>query len=343
MDDEDGSGGSGGRSRRQEFQDGLERPIQLIVARIGNTSINTPPSLVALDAPLQVNEGEVLRYQLEYIDDENDIVDFYLTSLPQFGYANITNDGLFTYVPCTDCTGNDTIGLFILERPFGVNVRMEAVGSVQVQINNVNDPPEIFFYDDIHSNLVNNYTTSLAYIEANRTDYVAVAQIGAWDLDGYEDDLSVHIISPEFGQARADIWLDIVTAAESLPVNWTQLPSSRGGVYKSYVTFIGVNITYLPYDPDNNFTDEFVVFVRDSNRRTSTLLTIQVEVLPSLCQNNGVCNGSVEDPDCSNITARRTNFIDYNCSCPIGFTGQYCENQTETAPIVPTRGEPVLP
>jgi len=295
---------------------------------------------ITLDAPLQVDEGEILQYQLEYSDNENDIVDFYLTSLPQFGYANITNDGLLTYIPCTDCVGNDTIGVYILERPFGVNIRMEATGTVQVQINNLNDPPEIFFYADIDTRSIHDNNTFMVYIEANRTDYTSVAQIGAWDLDGYEDDLSVRISSPVFGEAKAIIWLDIVTAAESLPVNWTKLPSSSGAVYKGYVVFIGVNITYLPNNPDELFTDQFDVFVRDSSRSASTVLSVQVEVLPSLCQNNGVCNGSSDDPDCTNITARRTNFDEYNCSCPAGFAGQYCEMQSETAPIpiIPTRG-----
>jgi len=300
--------------------------------------------LVALDTPLQVDEGEILQYQLEYIDDESDIVDFYLTSLPQFGYVNITNDGLLTYIPCTDCIGNDTIGVYILERPFGVNIRMEATGTVQVQINNINDPPEIFFYDDIDAKSIHDNNTFIAYIEANRTEYVSVAQIGAWDLDGYEDDLSVRIDSPEFGQAQAVIWLDIVTAAESLPVDWTQLPSSSGAVYKGYVAFIGVNITYLPNNPDELFTDQFDVFVRDSSRITSTEFSVQVEVLPSFCQNNGVCNGSINDPDCTNISARRVNFDEYNCSCPAGFTGQYCEIQSETpTATVLTRGMFIVP
>ena len=217
---------------------------------------------------------------------------------------------------------------------------MEATGTVQVQISNINDPPEIFFYDDVDAKSIHDNNTVMAYIEVNRTDYVSVAQIGAWDLDGYEDDLSVRVSSPESGEAKAVIWLDIVTAAESLPVNWTKLPSSSGAVYKGYVVFIGVNITYLPNNPDDLFTDQFDVFVRDSSRSASTVLSVQVEVLPSLCHNNGVCSGSIDDPDCSNITARRIYFDEYNCSCPAGFAGQYCEIQSETTsiPTIPTRG-----
>ena len=334
------SGSGEDTERRQESRRGyLERPIQMVVAQIGNSSINTPPSLVIPESPVQVNEGDVLVYQVEYVDDENDIVDFYLTSLPQYGYANITSSGLLTYVPCTNCTGLDTIGIYILERAFGVNIRMEASGTIQIQVNNINDPPELIFFDNVDDGSIHENTTIRTYIDANRTDFVSVAQIGAWDLDGSGDDLSVSISQPRYGQAQAVVWLDVVTTTESLPVNWSQIPSSSGAQYNRQVAFIGVNITYLPNNPDDvDFVDQFLIFVRDSSRLASTVLTVQVEVLYSLCQNNGVCNGSIDDPDCTNATARRAGFVGYSCTCPTGFTGIYCENQTEVIiPSIPTR------
>ena len=343
MEDEfvnSGSGEENDMMERQPSQRGyLERPIQLVVAQIGNASINTPPWLVIPELPLQVDEGDVLVYQVEYVDDENDIVDFYLTSLPKYGHANITASGSLTYIPCKNCTGMDTIGIYILERPFGVNIRMEASGTLQIQVNNINDPPEIFFFADVDDKSVYENTTVQTYIDANRTDFVSVAQIGAWDLDGSEDDLSVSISQPTYGQARAVVWLDVVTTTESLPVNWSQIPLSSGARYNGQVAFIGVNVTYLPDNPnDADYIDQFVVFVRDTGRLTSTVLTIQVEVLYSLCQNNGVCNSSIDDPDCTNATARRAGFDGYTCACPNGFTGIYCENQTEVIiSTAPTR------
>ena len=341
MDDDDasGSGEGSGRAKRQTFQRGyLERPIQMVVAQIGNASINTPPSLVIPESPLQVDEENVLVYQVEYVDDEDDIVDFYLTSLPKYGHANITSSGILTYVPCTHCTGIDTIGVYILERPFGINIRMDAVGTIQIQINNINDPPEIFFFDSVDDQSIYDNTTLRTIIDANRTDFVSVAQIGAWDIDGSEDDLSVSIRQPSYGQAQAVVWLDIVTTMESLPVNWSQVPLSSRAQFNGQIAFIGVNITYLPDNPDQaDYTDQFVVFVRDARRLASTALTVEVEVLYSLCQNSGVCNGSLDDPHCTNATARRAGFEGYSCTCPNGFTGIYCENQTEV--VVPT--EPV--
>jgi len=341
-DEVSGSGEGSGRAKRQVVQgDYLERPIQMVVAQIGNTSINTPPSLVIPESPLQVDEGDILVYQMEYVDDENDIVDFYLTSLPQYGYANITNSGLLTYIPCTNCTGLDTIGVYILERAFGINIRMEATGTIQVQVNNINDPPEIFFFDNIDDQSIYDNATFRVYIDANRTDFVSVAQVGAWDLDGIEDDLSVSVGQPSFGRAQSIIWLDVVTTTESLPVNWSHIPSSSGAQYNGQVAFIGVNITYLPDNPDQaDYIDQFEVFVRDVGRLASMVLTVQVEVLYSLCQNNGVCNGSIDDPDCTNATARRDGFYNYSCTCPSGFTGIYCENETELViPTKPTRCE----
>ena len=47
--------------------------------------------------------------------------------------------------------------------------------------------------------------------------------------------------------------------------------------------------------------------------------------MPSWCQNNGVCGGSKADPVCANIMARRLGSSGYNCSCPSGYGGQFCQ------------------
>ena len=64
-----------------------------------------------------------------------------------------------------------------------------------------------------------------------------------------------------------------------------------------------------------------------------------VEVLPSLCQNNGICGGSDLDPNCTDIAARRATPEAYNCSCLQGFEGEYCEIEVGAPDPTPTRGK----
>ena len=313
--------------------DFLDRPTQFIVVRIGNFSINTPPQLNLPTTPLQVREDSRNNtFQLEYTDAEDDNVIFHLASLPKLGRATITSAGFLTYTPCPNCIGMDTLEIYVVEQLLGINnVPLTATGQLHIEIANRNDVPEIFFYDptpefentfDIIAN-----STVYVYIEANRTEPAIAARITSFDYDGYHDDLSISVQSGQSGSADFKIWMDAVNTPESLPVNW--LLGSAIGMYTDYITFVGANITYFPSDSSFVGTDRISVLVQDSNRIRSEIVTVEIEVLPSWCLNNGVCGGSELDPNCTDIGARRAGFEGYNCSCLPGFGGPYCEFQLE--------------
>ena len=329
-------GGSGSGLGETDF---LDRPTQFIVIRIGNFSINTPPQLNLPTTPLQVREdSRDNTFQLEYTDTEDDNVIFHLASLPKLGNATINSTGFLTYTPCPNCIGMDTIEIFVVEQLLGINnIPLTATGQVHIEIVNRNDVPEIFFYDPTPES-ANTYDiiangTVYVYIEANRTEPAVAVRIASFDYDGYHDDLSISVQSGRSGLADYRIWMDAVNTPESLPVNW--LSGSPIGIYTDYITFVGANITYFPFDSSFVGTDRISVLVQDSNRIRSDIVTIEIEVLPSWCLNNGVCGGSEVDPNCINIGARRAGFEGYNCSCPPGFGGPYCEFQLE-APQPPT-------
>lgn len=310
----------------------LDRPTQFIVIRVGNTSTNTPPRLNLTVDPLIITEGSgVVEFQLEYTDAELDLVDFHLTSLPKLGNATVSLDGLLRYEPCSNCIGMDSLDIYIVERPFGEShAPLSATGRLFVQIQNVNDIPEVYFYHgDTASNQLTVNRTITSYIDANRTSPVIVGRMAGFDFDGYNDDLEIFVQNGQFGTAGYQTRLDAVNIPESLPILFSDGTHPVEG-YNDYVTFLGSYITYLP--SDNNFVgiDEIMILVRDSNFVQSEALTLRVEVLPSLCENDGVCGGSVADPGCTDIIARRNGFGGYNCSCMPGFGGQYCEVQTST-------------
>ena len=314
-------------------------PVQFIVVGIGNTSANTAPELLLPTVPLTVTEGISLSdYQLEYSDEEGDEVEFFITSPTSLGVASLTLDGILTYTPCTYCNGLDNFEILIVEKPFGFNnIPLTASGLVMVKIENVNNKPNLYALDPLSMTgtdiIIDSELT--VYVENNRTSPTSIAQIVAFDVDGYYDHLTISTQDGDNGDADHEIWLDIVNVLESLPV--AALPNDV--TYLGYVAFIGANITYKLQQYDYVGADTVEVIVRDSYSAFSqTKLIINIEVIPSFCLNGGVCNGSLNDPNCTDIEARKNSPESYVCSCVVGYSGQYCEVDYMISEPVDTRG-----
>lgn len=313
----------------------LDRPVQFIVVRIGNLSTNSAPQLLLPEDPLQVTEDMTFNVQLEVFDeDEDDAAEFYLASLPKLGNASLSYSGFLTYAPCPNCIGMDVLEIYVMERPAIETITpLYASGVLHLEITNRDDAPEIAFYEDEAAipgtdgppNLTPNQIV-YAYIDANRTTPVIVAQVAAFDYDGYHDDLRLFLQQGSEGSAHYHLWLDAVNTVESLPVSWAFNNSIYAFV--GYVTFVGASITYLPSNVNSTGVDNVTLVVRDTRGLVSNTLTIVIEVLPSWCVNDGVCGGSDGDPTCADVEMRRNGFEGYNCSCPPGFEGRYCEIST---------------
>lgn len=161
-------------------------------------------------------------------------------------------------------------------------------------------------------------------------------------VDGYHDDLTFVVLQDgQFGSVGFSTRLDAVGVVESLPLILpmaSTMPELAS--YYGYVTFLSSNVTYLPSDPNFVGNDTFQVAVHDSRSiRSMNTLTVTVEVLPSPCLNDSLCGGSSEDPECTDIAARRGGAEGYNCTCPVGFTGEFCEVSESAAVSVPVRGQ----
>lgn len=339
-----GSGlrGGSGLSEETPVIEFLDRPTQFIVIAIGNLSTNTAPQLVLPTEPLVVTEDEgPFQFQLDFIDAEEDGVEFHLISVPRLGNASLSLSGLLTYDPCLHCIGTDSIEIYIVEvLADDINTTpLSASGVLQIEVSNINDIPRIFFYDPNTTNssdIVESLTITV-YTEANRTLPTVVARIAGFDFDAYNDDLTISTRNGDHGEVGYATTLDAVNTPESLPVVW--LPSATVAIYRGYITFVAAEITYLAFDADFTGTDEFRVALRDTNDAFSgDFLTVQVEVLPSLCQNGGVCGGSEMDPECVDIEARRNRIDEYNCSCLAGYSGRFCEVELTVPDPEPQRG-----
>ena len=310
----------------------LDRPVHFIVIQVGNFSINTAPELQLPDVIIVEEDTPLFTYQIEYTDGENDDVWFYLTSVPKLGEANISTDtGELRYIPCRNCTGFDSLEIQIVERPIEFGVPLSDSKILMIEVVNINDAPQIFFYEELSTNdtLVSANTSLTVYVEANRTQPVVVARIGAYDVDGYHDRLEL-IVTTAFPETTSQNKLvAAVGVSESLPVNWGESPV---GKFSGYVEFLGAEIAYIPLDTSFTGSETIQVYVRETQTTVSSILTINVEVLPSLCLNNGVCGGSPSDPECTDYEARAAAPGAYNCTCLPGFTGKYCEVSTDFTP-----------
>ena len=307
-----------GRRRRQSHNETapsfLDRPVHLIVGQIGSFSINTPPVLLfPTEAYLIAEHPTTFTLDLSslYTDAEGDTVKFYLSSVPSLGSANLTESGTLVYSPCPNCIGIEMLEVYVLEDPFGINIRLSATGMLRLQINNINVAPNIFFYEELSTGNISLSSSSRVYLDNNRTDYTSVIQIGAYDLDGYNDKLTLRVIGAMNGDVQADIWLDAVGLSESLPVFWP--PSAPGGAFQGYMTFLGVNLTYLLSNPLYTGEETLSISVKDEGSLFSNPpLSLTIVMFDSPCQNGGRCaNGST--------------MFNCSCECPLSFSGEFCE------------------
>ena len=339
IDSESGSGSD---------QDYLERPIQFIVIERGNVSSNTPPTLV-LDTVVMMNEDETLTYQIPYEDQEKDEVLFYLTSIPKLGTAVVDSvSGLLTYTPCENCFGYDVLDIYIQETNLIFGEELDARGTLQLYIANSDDKLVSFLFEStLKTDTARWPDTSIdVYVEANRTEPVSIARMGVYDYDGYEDDIETYVTAASEGISGYTIWLDVVSVPESLPVDWSGYSI---GNFTGYVSFLGVDVTFLPSNPDFIGTDKISVYAIQENKITTPFLEIAITVIPSWCLNNGVCGGSFSDPDCTNITNRMNNPGDYSCNCSSEYSGSYCQNsilvpgqESESGIVIDYTVEPLI-
>lgn len=321
--------------------DYLDRPVQFVVMRIGNASTNSAPRLLPPPQPLEVTEDTLFSVQLEYTDAELDSVDFELLSVSKLANVSLSSSGYLTYDPCLNCIGTDVIYLMIRERPIGENhTPLEDYGQLVFEITNENDNPLIYFFQI--GGMIIDETNITTYIDSNRITAANVASIAAFDFDGYNDDLQLVVLQDgQYGSFGIETRLYAVNTVESLPgppVPSLSIPNLTN--YHDYVAFLGSRVTYLPFNRTFVGRDEVEIAVRDAMLvRSVRQLRIVVEVLPSPCENDGVCGGSDGDPTCEDIGQRRTGFSGYNCSCLPGFTGELCEIALAIPePPPPTRG-----
>ena len=231
--------------------------MQLIVAQIINTTVNTAPRLVFTQTqPYLIAEDRsavTLDLADSVRDNENDQGVFNLTSVPARGTASITDAGLLMYTPCKDCTGLDQVTVTFTETQQEALPPYTTSATFSFNINNDNDPPHAFlFTQPAGSRTIHHMTTLQTYAEANHSTPLLVARVGMYDYDSTHDTLTYLVETTEPLQGTLDVVLDLQAngASTSMPVDWPANHTAE--LFSGDILFTIANITYTP--PSLGFT-----------------------------------------------------------------------------------------
>ena len=317
----------------------LNRETQFAVARTLNDTVNTPPRLALPPEGITVYEDVgtgSTPFQIAFVDAEKDAVTYSVESLPRLGTATIDNaTGLLTYVPCSNCIGTDQVLIRITEIPFADHRPLSDEALLTVRITNVDDLPRMFLFLGVdEGDAIDPSTSTIVYVEANRTTGSRVARVAAYDFDGLNDDLLFRTTT-SFGTVNVSVWLDAVGSPGAFPVDWKSANVSAGD-FIGDLTFLAADLFYRPSSSSN---DEIKLSVRHLEGTFSSIYTVKIVVLSNPCLNDGQCGGSVLDPNCTDRVAREASFDGYTCKCKEGYGGTYCEKRL-VPPVEPTpRGQ----
>ncbi|XP_066300154.1 uncharacterized protein [Branchiostoma lanceolatum] len=282
----------------------MSRETQFAVAVVSKTIPNEPPQLLS-DLSITMNEDSgTLMYWLEAEDIDNDDLVFGIVpdSSPKLGTMSLSSQGI------------DEIIIYVRESRENDDIIpiLETRDTVNITIKPKSDNPFVYVKMDgqmlivLENNTVEitveqNIGTNIRYQDFDTT-------VAVWDPDS-NDTLTIDEYIPTFG----NIWVNL------LEPNDTDLPTEG--------TYIQASVKFVPID-DYYGHDEFILMGRDADGLLSERLIFKVYILHMPCINNGTCTGIREDTNCT-ATSRADGYDGYECSCPPGWVGRYCETDQD--------------
>ncbi|KAI8485717.1 hypothetical protein Bbelb_365510, partial [Branchiostoma belcheri] len=311
------------RSRRARRDTGmltgmeyLNRETQFAVAVVLKTIPNEPPQFLSdLSVTMEEDSG-TLMYWLEAEDIDNDDFVFGIVpdSLPKLGTMSLSSQGLLQYRPLLDHSGIDKVMIYVKENRENGDIIpiMETRATFNVTIKPKNDNPYIYVQVDgqmlvvLENNTVEitveqNIDTNILYQDFDTT-------VAVWDPDS-NDNLTIDQYNPTYGNIRLSL----------IEPNDTELPSEG--------TYIKASVKFVPIE-DYYGHDEFILMGRDEDGLFSERLIFKVYILHMPCINNGTCTGISGDMNCT-APSRADGYDGYECVCPPGWAGRYCETDRD--------------
>ncbi|XP_035668226.1 uncharacterized protein LOC118410560 [Branchiostoma floridae] len=335
----------------------------LTLAAVDKTFLNSPPVLTS-DTYINVREDEERAIMIEYYDNEDDRLAFFITGPPHLGQAQLRNEEDFLivlYDPRLDCYGTDTINILAVEmlpnnmNPHHVNVELV------VEVQPSNDDPVLFVLVENNPAVIVPTKRLDLTVEVNRVSNVKYIDlqvvIGAYDVEP-EDTVTLYFsaggngtISTSQQERRVDFsydgcstnntWFSVVrehdksNSTRALHLGPCDIQAPHPLQDMAWV------FTTLTYRPHTNFTGRDVIKInaRDQHGGISRVVTLDLYVLENLCEHGGECVGDVTDTGCTSKD-RAKGFDGYWCNCTSapGWTGRLCQTDYDECLSTPCPG-----
>ncbi|XP_077996024.1 uncharacterized protein LOC144449371 [Glandiceps talaboti] len=346
--------GSEHRSKRGTDSNYFEGPTEFTFAGIGGFT-NSPPVITSTSNLWIYEDGGTLQFQVTAFDDDGDPIIFKLnetSSSPRIGIATLSTNGMLTYRPCLDCFGTDFIHFIAIEDRSDEFDTLSTMAMIEIDVREENDNPDIFLaVDNVIADVDNKLIISVEERNANISEYTGFkAIVGAWDPDTY-DQLTLIFDLPKHGRVVVGVqhtevsflYTDCTTQTNVTDDHLSpSSPETSTVVFPCELTipheedrlsWVFSTITYFPAEGYFG-EDSFQINALDQDGFHSEVLTVHVHVLVNPCMNGARCIGPKSDPDCTSIQ-RSYGFDAYQCQCPPGYIGEYCEtyyNQCDNNP-----------
>ncbi|VDI47199.1 Hypothetical predicted protein [Mytilus galloprovincialis] len=128
------------------------------------------------------------------------------------------------------------------------------------------------------------------------------------------------LIPPDVGPCSHDPLIDTLPCGnftETLPYNVTDM------------SWIYITVTYI--QPDNYYGYDYIkLYVMDNRNSSSEVVTIQVAIMESPCQNKGACQAkNTSNYPCEDTHRAESFDLYYDCECPPEFIGLHCEEDVD--------------
>jgi hypothetical protein len=283
--------------------------------KIKRNAQNNKP-IIDTKGPLNYQEDNATfsKIQIASHDIENDSLAYSIVKSPMHGFANISTDGWFTYIPEKDYSGSDVVKICVSEvnisSPF---IARNSCKLLDINVAPTNDDPTINFFQ--HISFPHNSSTSgdihTIVFESNVDRDNVYGIIAAEDVD-LNDDITIMLRS----NANDSLSTFKLTKSSS-----NTIPQSHPGAH--------VEVIFSHHlDKDYSGLTEVGIRAHDNQLDVRNLygysreIAIQVFVLKNPCI-HGVCLNRTRVP-CSD-TSRAFSFDEFACDCNIGYTGQWCE------------------
>ncbi|XP_070574642.1 uncharacterized protein [Ptychodera flava] len=336
------------KSKRAVNQGYFAGPSEFTFASIGSFT-NSPPQITSTNNIWLNEDGGTLRFQMTAYDDDGDEFVFKLNenlNQPQLGSVSLSENGELTYRPCLDCFGTDYVHYVVTEDRDDNSDLLSTFATLEVEVREKNDNPEIFLSVDHVSALeVSEHEVAVTLEERKEHENVTTykgfeAVVGAFDPDTY-DQLTISFYLPKHGYLYTgpqhnDVSfiyqdcsnLDNVTE-DHLSYDKPDIPAvvfPCGLHFPHGVDRLAWVFSALRYVPDEGYfgEDSFKINVIDQEKYHSEVIVVHLHILANPCLNDAVCLGPAFDPGCT-TTRRSQGFGDYTCKCKPGYVGDYCD------------------